>query len=474
MLNAYPIYWSRFVWKLLKPIGLIRAIVTMVKIASTGFQKAVNITKVKTPIAHGCIYKTISVNLSDIKRADLISGFKTDKIDRDVFKYFITGISAKGISVFCASPDNILGLLHVDFEEVDGIYFFKEYPTKFGVVNPRGGDHCTFCVAVGSGDIITGQNILNKFSNSSSDMINRVMDESFSKKSISNGFSLYPILSACGIVAPRTKCIVKKRWKEGNSYFVLTTDDKLLQDRNIDKELTSSGSISIGNSLTTNKNDSTLVLIDGEYKFIEIYNNKANLKAYGNIGKEYTELRGLESIPWDSFLHVLESHNCYSYVTNNGVNKATSQRLVDNNILIPSGSSMYSDVYVKIPAGTVELNECDGYDAMYCIYSDYDKNRTSVYPGISSRALLLNAADKYGAIRITNCQLSNNRLIGITYNGETFGRSLCCGNYLHGIALVKTSKNDVKNYREDTIFKYVYLKPILVKAGSNLVVHVIK
>ena len=219
ILSKLSTYWSRGLWKLLRPTELITGLVDGFRVA---FNQVTQLSALRDagcelPVGVGAGYRIISVPLSNIE------------YDGETDKYFMSGVPS-GIVYFCKDPSTVGACAWFDFYEDAGKYVFSKDPaTAFGVLSTDGTDCCSFLTFNAAQRNLGLQDIDNLYSNSCSHFVNQAIRQYDSEAGSCNGIDHRIVNAAAGVKTASDADSVVISWTEGGTRFELTDRGALLR-----------------------------------------------------------------------------------------------------------------------------------------------------------------------------------------------------------------------------------------------------
>ena len=449
-------YWSAGLWKYLRPKDLVVGIVDCCRLAWNSIFDLENKITDNIPVACGDNYEIIAVPLSDIDNTRNIVGIGSDLAEE--FPYTLLN-APPDIVRFSNAVSSVGAVLYFDFITSTGRYYFKEHPSKFGVVNTKDGSRCTFIVSRTSK--VTSNNA--NYAGCGNYGINHTVNAQLKQQESANGGSSTLILQAAGVDVAKQDTTISKVWQEGRVWFCRTASGEILRDTQAVNAPELGAEIKRGNPITNSVFTKELVYPDSNGVLVPVgADSVVNLKYYPQLCKLLKLPVGDYEVSKDTISELLRSLGYVSVCTNGGPDEA--QHLVKLRTLLPSTLTLLQST--KVICST-ELEEDKTY-VLYSFFTKSDKSYPFIYPDITAREAALNNADTCSIVRSTLRITGDKKVSALITQGDIWGGSPTTGMYLSGILLAVSTDG---YYSNDTIKEYIALQPLRLHAGACVIAH---
>ena len=217
--------WSSGLWRLFRPTELLQGLVDAYRVSANKLTEVYELLHPsELPVGIGQGYEVITVPLANIGKNNVpVAG--VDSLPSEKFPFMIVGLPS-GILYFCRSQKSVGASAFYTFLEHDGVYFFKEDPTKFGVISTREGLTCSFLTFNGKAKALGLQDLDGRFFGSTNHFANLMISEHDSSSGISNGIDPRLARAAAGVADTQDTEMIRC-WKEGNCLFGVTSSGEL-------------------------------------------------------------------------------------------------------------------------------------------------------------------------------------------------------------------------------------------------------
>lgn len=405
--------WSAGLWKLFRPTEIIRGLVDGFRIGLSSLSTLHELaTASKLPVSIGSGYEVLTVPMNRISKNVPVAG--VSGLSTAQYPYIITGIPS-GIIYFCRSLVSVGGSLYYNYVEKDGVYYFKEDPTKYGVIQARGELRCSFIVFNPKKRTLGLQDLGKTFSESTDHFVNCEIRKHDEESGITNGINQKLINASAGVKSSTEE--LSRVWVEGGKLFAIATDGELLRDYLQSEEGIPGATLNSGVIYTG----------DDDYQYFSEDSDIISAK----------QKEGIVSID-----------------TTNGPADPGAQRAILERIDQVSTFVLYQRMYIKAPANAT---------GMYVFFDDVNNSDTPcVCAGMKPRDVVLNNAGAFGVSRITFPE--NSKTVVSNYK-EEYGQHLMCGKYIKAISFVDAGKR----LADDVILSHIQVESTLVHAGGCVV-----
>ena len=448
---SFSSFWSGAIWRLVRPVQVVRSVLSSVRLATTKLQTLEHLARKDTTITTGRQYLVASVSLSNI-----ITKTVQDK-DGEHTVYLVTGLPEGAVTIG-KSPDGRTALKFAQFyETVDG-YVFRNDPTTYGVVSTRNGNHCTFCVCVGRACSVDNQDTAGEYCGALHDQTVKRLAEEQSALQTVNGLSGVTLALACGFIPATEAGFFAKCWTEGDMLFAYDGKHLLSAPHNDTKLIKQS--LLKGESLTDLSADFAVIPRRGGRGTVWVDSVEAVGALPTDVLEQYPELRYAGTM--EDVCGVLKAYGQYTFDTTNSPDDPGTQRLLRK--YKSTAPRLHLTQLVTVETA-VDLSDVSAVVAVCMPTSTSSVCREADESALS---YILRAA-RAGAVAIMdNVVTTNSSLYTITDNSTYLTRKLSAGSYIHSIVLLRTGKNS----KIGVILDEIRIKPTTVRSGESIAVKV--
>ena len=462
--------WSSGVRRYLKPVELLRGVVAGCRLAWNNLAGVDKLVSDNIPTGYGNLYATIVLPLSYIGKNRNVAG--VGHIFAEEFPYIVVG-APTGIIQFSQSAVKTGAAKYHKFIEYKGVYYFKDDPTSYGIVNTKNGTTCTFLVTTSENKSLGYQDMDNKYSGSITASNNRIIYDYDVRSQATNGVSNRLYLLSSGVVVPETDTLISKQWIEGGVLYVATASGELLRDPYVAAKLSLDSKLTSGVPLTDGFSSQYALYptSDGSVKLLDNSRARYSVDELPGISDCIPTLTSGVFLPFNTIKGLLEYHGIVTIDTTRGdsdVQRAVERRT--NKVSTAYQSQLVELTYLYEPL----LGFPDDTPTQAYLYFDGSNkfSAPSIIPGISAKEAILNNTPRYTVVRVSVQVLNSDKYAAISINGSVFGQPVKCGMYLKSVVLSKENGN---NYALDTILQHINMStPIRVNAGGCVVVRITK
>lgn len=453
-------FWGKRIRDVLDPRELVSGVICGCRLAWSCVRRAALLGTPDTPAGIGDDRLVVTIPLANISNfafaaGDTIpEGTKIGAVDQGkTYRFRVVGLPT-GLVLIGSSANGKIATVYGDFIERDGTYFFKSYPTQFGVVNTKSGGSCTFvCVRSTPGSSVGGM-MLYQY-NTPDFHINATLRKVDSDGLAVMGNTTTPAYLACGVDRfhnASDEDELLHQWREGGVLLSLTKQGQLLRDYVASDTSATPRTPTPGKPITDSVHTRMVIYREGgelQCGFPETTTSpevvKASLQGITTFNTSYND--------WD-----VRSHKALDARINKNSKTFIAQLLTpdfgqDKPLLCDSET-------------TVDNTKL----AVYVVASTHRPTESGLSSvSITGRDLVFSTKDTNAVVRIPLTYSGDDTAdtyVGVSDSGDQLGLPLSVGMWITDVFLAVMGEN----FRNDVILKHVSINEIFTHTGSCIVV----
>lgn len=442
MINVIARAWTPTIRNILRPAGLLHAVISCVRFAAKATAGMLYLGSDIEPVAYGVQADCVQTNLSSIYRSN----------DNPKYPWSIATLP-EGIIRFGQALSGECALLGEDFIYENGEYRFRTTPVVYATVSgaSKGVPTATFNVTFGNRASIMYEDTFNRYDGAVDSVAIHAAREHDQLLSCCNGLSSYAILAACGIRPLTATGKIKATWSEGDKFLAATEQGKLLVD------IADNPKVYIGASVEPK--DSIASAVNTNIVVAELTDSTEGKHIYYWLPEDETIPATLlptgyrnSSTVTAGRLQALSNYPIRVYDTTKGPSDAGSNKTLADRITLPIGVKLVQRLDVNL-TNKAALSKATRVILHIGLTPQEPETRLA-----TKECTPYYATYMYNCLDIEHVCNMGTKLYAITLNSKLQTPLFVPGSYILGVGLAS-------GYDED-ILEYESIDPVVIKAGA--------